>query len=260
MKNLRGVNGAIFVISLTDSPRRKHIENQFSKIGLDFEFINAVNGKTEDFSTNPMVDWRKCNAMTNTEIAISLSHIKCYQKIVSENLEFAVIFEDDICFYDEIGTIIKSIHEYAKLPSVAMLFYQGYSAIELKSDTEHSLTEKYSLYSFKEDQLIFSAAGYYINRTAASEMLNYLLPVFSAADSWSQFRNNKLFSQFYAIFPLPCYNALFASELNHGKNLKAKVIESIGNILNRVKLPFLQKILRNRRKKYYSSTQKIFIK
>ena len=69
--------------------------------------INSI--KTERY--NPTFEKLK-----NSEICNSLSHIKCYEKIVQENLDYALILEDDVIltddFYFQLEKIISKVSDF----------------------------------------------------------------------------------------------------------------------------------------------------
>ncbi len=93
----------LFVINLAKSQnRRAHMQQQLGSLGLSYEFIKAVDGKAIKERDLPPIDhafaeklsYRK--APTKAEIGCALSHLKAYQKIVREGMEYACIMEDDV--------------------------------------------------------------------------------------------------------------------------------------------------------------------
>ena len=92
-----------FVINLERvATRRNYIEQHVKDLNLtNVEFINAVDGKTisdKEFDALHDRKWaNKCvkRPLVRTEIACTLSHLKCYERIVDENLKGAIVLEDD---------------------------------------------------------------------------------------------------------------------------------------------------------------------
>ena len=96
----------IFVINLKRSEeRRTRVQEALDSLGLAYEFIEAVDGN--DFSDGEVAeiqagqsDWSKRlsagRPILRGEIGCALSHLKAYEKVVHENLDYACILEDDM--------------------------------------------------------------------------------------------------------------------------------------------------------------------
>eukprot|EP00058_Branchiostoma_floridae_P008205 XP_002593693.1 hypothetical protein BRAFLDRAFT_107673 [Branchiostoma floridae] len=98
----------IFVINLKRRPeRRKRMVHTLKEIGLDFKLMEAVDGLTLNASVlkkmgvtvlpeykDPWAD----RSMTMGEIGCFLSHYKIWEEIVEKNLDWVLVFEDDIRF------------------------------------------------------------------------------------------------------------------------------------------------------------------
>ena len=93
----------IFVINLNESTERlERLKSEFERIGLDFERIPAVDGRK--LSENQILEHysSKLNRkkyfvpLSKPEIGLYMSHLKACEKIISENLDFGIILEDDI--------------------------------------------------------------------------------------------------------------------------------------------------------------------
>lgn len=106
----------IFVISLQDSKdRQKNIIDQCNRIGIELMFIDAIYGK--DLSKSEISQY--CNQkkakhlfgreLLLGEIGCALSHKKIYQKMVDENIPYAVILEDDAVIKEGFNDTVKLI-------------------------------------------------------------------------------------------------------------------------------------------------------
>lgn len=116
-----------YVINLDSSSERlARVEAEFAKKGLEFERVSAVNGKALTAQEKAVYSEtlnRKhyYKPLLNAEIACYLSHIKCWKKIVDENLDYGVVFEDDIFLNDEMKSVpaviesIKTKWDFLKL-------------------------------------------------------------------------------------------------------------------------------------------------
>ena len=93
----------VFVINLDKSVARlERLKAEFERIGLDFERLPAVDGrKLSDNQIlkhySPELNRKKYFVpLSKPEIGVYISHLKACEKIISENLDFGIILEDDI--------------------------------------------------------------------------------------------------------------------------------------------------------------------
>lgn len=87
-----------FIISLTTAnDRREHIQNEFGKQNIPFEFFDAIT-PTQLIETAQFlkIDLNKNKILSNNELACLLSHICLWKKAINENMDYIAIFEDDI--------------------------------------------------------------------------------------------------------------------------------------------------------------------
>ena len=96
------MNWPIFVISLSDSTsRRKLISEQLNILGIEFEIIQAIDGRKglpaqyERFIDRVATLKGFDREMTDGEYACALSHQKTYDTILERDIPGAIILEDD---------------------------------------------------------------------------------------------------------------------------------------------------------------------
>ncbi|MFB6324673.1 glycosyltransferase family 25 protein [Pantoea deleyi] len=170
----------IFIINLARSvERRKSMAQQLSALNLNYEFIDAIDGKklTHDEilqNTKPI-----SYAVTCGEIGCSLSHIKIYKKIKSENIPIALILEDDALLSPETVSALSEIEELnLKNPTITLLTedpkYIG-------SPLHNSRFKNHKIFKVLEGAC---SHGYIINNSAACKMVDFLYPVWMVADKW----------------------------------------------------------------------------
>lgn len=92
----------IFVISLQDAhERRRSIREQCTKFALEFEFFDAIDGRTglaPEFEVEIDREAARANIgrfLTDAEFGCALSHRRIYQLILQHGLPGAVVLEDD---------------------------------------------------------------------------------------------------------------------------------------------------------------------
>lgn len=96
-----------FVINLARNPeRRVFMEKQLDFLGMSYEIIEGVDGKTLP-ARFPLFDPLASSlgngqALTKGELGCALSHRSIYEKMLQENISRAFILEDDVVLSKEI--------------------------------------------------------------------------------------------------------------------------------------------------------------
>ncbi len=173
----------IFVINLkNDQERRATIQKQADSLGLKVEFIEAINGKllTEE-QINELSQDFYLNGMTHGVLGCSLSHLKVYEKIVSEKIAMALILEDDAKLSENIKIIYDRVGEYNEKHRDNSLVYLLSQVNEYIDTFKKHLYKNYFLVNVIDADYTY---GYIINNVAAKNLLQYLYPVRLEADAW----------------------------------------------------------------------------
>jgi GR25 family glycosyltransferase involved in LPS biosynthesis len=87
------------------------MEQQLNKLSMEFEIINAVEGKTFDFGDlYDEKSWQEHNGKPGTpgEKGCELSHRMALQRMLDEGLDYALILEDDIELDPHFKEILES--------------------------------------------------------------------------------------------------------------------------------------------------------
>lgn len=197
----------VFVISAKDNEeRRAYVQKILSKLGINFEFYDAIMGvDLSDEEVNAVYDEQlalkhKTNKrpLSKPELGCALSHINIYKKIVSENLENAFIFEDDIApdheKLDQIDNAINELPEdwdivyfgtldhYKRPPlshKLKMLFFYPLLSLFAPHKLDYKYGELWNLYPRKYSENL-KRAGYHlgchaygVSRKGAEKFLAY---------------------------------------------------------------------------------------
>lgn len=161
------------------------MSGQFSRLGLNCDFIYAIDGSKLRSSRQDLV--RLCSdkysllcegrPLVDAEFACSLSHLLIYQKMINEHLDVAVILEDDV----RIGLAFRSFFD--ELHHLALR--DDWEVLNLVSNTP-SIPDKscvFDIYSFSEFVEEPGRTGAYcLKLSAAEKLLGYGFPVRFAAD------------------------------------------------------------------------------
>jgi len=171
----------IFVISLVRLPeRRKKIQSQMEKFGLNFELIDAVDGNelTAEYLLN--IDKFKSHLrlgrkITNREIGCALSHSSIYKKIIDEKITDAIIFEDDAILTTQFADFIKKkIFKKINKDFIFLCSECLYYKSKIKFSKSITLYEPYVNPT--------STVAYYINNKMAKQLYNHTKVIEYIAD------------------------------------------------------------------------------
>ena len=205
----------IFVINLDSSQDRLvSIAQQFDKLGLEFERVSAVRGsdlskqeKSEIFDLD--INLQKYHKILNDgEIGCYLSHVRCYEKIIAEQLDYALILEDDAILTEHINGYIKNIPmisndwDYIKLS-------HG-SKVKKVIDTV-SIGDNLSLSTAKK--IPSTNTGQFVSLSGAEKLMAHAFPIARTIDVEIQYWFENQLRCFVAL-PSPILNGDFGSEIN----------------------------------------------
>lgn len=251
-----------FVISLKSATaRRKRLQEHFDKIGLAFEWYDAVNGRElaeKDIEAYCDMDAvrKNPNWLSRSAIGCAMSHYGIYQEIIKRNLPYALIFEDDVIlkkdFIQHIDTLLNQLHKN----EVVTLFYQSWSPMKLSGGTAVDLYKHYKLYAPKDVFQSISAAAYLITNDACRTLSGSVLPIKYAADSWGEFKSAKAFEHFRCVYPRPVDIIDAKSTIQY---LEESWISNIMKWIDKNKVFPVYQILRQKRKMSRQKMMKVEI-
>jgi glycosyl transferase, family 25 len=122
----------VYVISLKKSSDRHELLSNTLE-GLDYEIFWGVNGmelKSDNLNEEGKlsVNGSGNNSLTSGEIGCALSHLAIYKKIVDQNLENALILEDDLVLKSKKSEGLNILNSGLKeLPDDWEFLYLGYA-------------------------------------------------------------------------------------------------------------------------------------
>ncbi len=106
----------VFVVSLPDcAERRETISKTLSNLGVEFEFVDAVDGRQGlDSQYEDQIDRagvrRAGLILSDADFACALSHLNIYRRIVSGNIAYALVLEDDAIPYPKLVDFLDGGH------------------------------------------------------------------------------------------------------------------------------------------------------
>ncbi|RYE91451.1 MAG: glycosyltransferase family 25 protein [Cytophagaceae bacterium] len=241
-----------FVINLERSTmRREFMHKQLTAQDIDFTFTKAVDGATlTDDYLNQVCDFQalaqRPYLLKKGVYGCLLSHYNVYQEIVEKGLPCALVLEDDVVIEPGLKVLLDAIEKTIQGNEVVLLFTQNnYMPTILSSQQVENLTDNYKLHYPMDVWAFGSAAGYIISQAAAKSMLNYLLPIRYAADTWGAFYTEQAIDSIRCVTPFILKPAGFKSDIDYidASSMKGKVTKFIND--NNIFL--LKKLLTYRR-------------
>lgn len=197
----------VYVVSLKDSiDRQKSITTQCEKLGIKPIFIDAIYGK--DLSESEISQYCNQNKAKQLfgrelllgEIGCALSHKKIYQKIVDENIPYAVILEDDAIVSRDIECVLKSILSSELNWDLILLGHHKNNVKGIKSPIslwdKHFISTKYTLGRLAD--FGFGTYGYFVTLQGAKKLNKELFNIHSPIDHYTS--DSQLFNV-YALEP-----------------------------------------------------------
>ncbi|ABC23031.1 glycosyltransferase family 25 protein [Rhodospirillum rubrum] len=105
----------VFVLNLPrDGARRERMTAELARVGLDGHFIDGVDAGTLSQADWDRYDRSRCRAiygvdMLATELACYLAHERIFRKIVDENIDAALILEDDCQIANDLPSVLDAL-------------------------------------------------------------------------------------------------------------------------------------------------------
>lgn len=175
-----------YIINLEQSTDRKeYMRRQMKKLPqLNYEFIPAVDGrKMNGKELSSSFDMKGSmyhygRELMKGEVGCTLSHIRCYQKIVEENDACALILEDDIEVNHPEHIDISFVENIASCSKPVIVLLSGH----------YWYTSRYNSRMINVFSAYYTHA-YVINQAAAQLLLNKLSFPWHLADDWFYIRS-----------------------------------------------------------------------
>ena len=211
-----------FVINLERSVvRRTSIKQQLDSQGIEFEFTKAIDGSllTDEYLAticNFAELAKRPHIQKKGMYGCILSHYYIYEKIVAEDLPYAMILEDDVVIQPNFKSLSTALETKIQPNEAILLFSQNnfMPTVFSTQDTE-TLEESHQISYPMEPWALGSTAGYIIGRTAAQGMLKYMMPIHIGPDAWIAFYRDKAIGSLRCVTPFLVKPAGVASEIDY---------------------------------------------
>lgn len=243
-----------FVINLERSTvRRASIQQQLNAQGIEFEFVKAVDGATltdeylaqisnmEELEKRPHI-------MRKGMYGCILSHHGIYQRIVAEDIPYALILEDDIEIQPGFKAVLEDLESKIH-PNEAILLFSQNNFMPTVFSKQHAeeVANNHLLAYPMEPWALGSTAGYIISKAAAQGMVDYMLPLHIGPDAWIAFYRDKAIGSLRCLTPFLVKPAGFTSDIDY-VNSNSALGRAVAFIKKHRVFPFKQ-LLDYRRKR-----------
>lgn len=199
----------VYIVSLRrDVDRRAKIAADLTRIGVEFIFFDAVDAKDAcNLQTlGAMKSSGDGGSMTNGELACTLSHQLIYQKMVAQEIEWAIILEDDVVVDNRFKALWMSLNQGGdkKLSHDKLYLLGGQKGLH-----EYPVLATSIISKLKVGEINFRRINYNINKIRrtccyllSNSMAKDLLALTESygtyrADSWKIMSNRGVIKDFY---------------------------------------------------------------
>ncbi|MGY4041380.1 glycosyltransferase family 25 protein [Aeromonas hydrophila] len=180
----------IIILSLVRShERRDYMSRQMQHFGLDFSFFDAVDARDSSalaaLSDRIDLDMAReyCgHELSQGEIGCAISHIKIYEKMVEENIERALILEDDVHLHMYFKALVEAACEKSSADIILLRHGKAKSWPWKRSLPQGYRLARYIAPSKNSKRGVMSCAGYILNLGGAKKLLRHAYSVRMPAD------------------------------------------------------------------------------
>lgn len=253
----------IFMINLPSATdRRLFMEKQFKKYKIDYEYVEAVNGKAipqEELVKLADLEHIKqvSKYVTVGAVGLCLTHKKVYEMVVKRNLPYALIIEDDIVINKDFERFLEKMEPLIQPGEIILLYYKKFNSKKVGKFSKHDavkIDDKHQLlYPLDEMQFDMSCA-FIVTKEAAQGIIDVNTPVKVVADSWYYFHRNGGLKKMRCVYPAAAYPADFKSTIEYAE-VRYGALNGILKFIDQNKIfPFYQ-ILKKRREMVRKKTE-----
>ena len=204
-----------FVVNLaTATQRREAMQALLAQHQIAATWINAVDGRLiPDAELAQHFDAERAELeygpMVRGEIGTSLSHVNIYRQMVEQQIQYAVVLEDDVELAPDFCRVLSQLPDLVASTEPAMV--QLTHVERAFTNSAHKLGEHRLM---RPHGGVWLTSGYFITLAAAQNLLNALYPVWTVADHWRNFEAKGLLT-LYALTP----NPVWESELSRASQI-----------------------------------------
>jgi glycosyl transferase family 25 len=250
-----------YVINLARSTERKeHMTGELERIGIDYEFVEAVEGRDLDLHDPEVIHpsvlgtaWVRAGS-----VGAAYSHLRVYEKILEGGAEHALVLEDDVRLPADLLSQVESIAPYLAGAEVALLNYDSPQACLMSKEDSVRLPSGRELMLPLDVDQPRSSAAYLVTRDACKRMVNSVAPYRAHSDNWGHHFREGYLDRVRCVLPMPITkDPKFESTIDYGSQGKLKVM--VIALADRYHVMPLQRAIAFRRERIWRSQMRVKI-
>jgi glycosyl transferase family 25 len=247
----------ILVVNLEQSTDRKiFMKAQLDKLSLPHEFFPAVDGRKlsptqlEEMCNMEVVrQWSEL--LTPGMIGCSLSHYHVYQKMIAEQIPYALILEDDVWLSPRVPRVLRWVEEKFKDGSLPkdeplLLYYQSKEIVDFTTSEKIAMDDRTGIYRPIEIWRPITTAAYILSLACAQRLVQLIYPIRYSPDSWAVYHREGAIAGLRCVLPLPIESGFFKSDIGYEHN---KPLNNLIKFLESKKIFPVPLLLKWRRRK-----------
>lgn len=193
------------VINLARSTeRRVHMESQLRAIGIQFDFVVAIDGCELVLSDPDIVDpartgesWFRPGA-----VGCALSHRRAHESVLADGLERALILEDDVLVPKDLDALADAVGRNMNGAAITLLSFHTAKPCKLTASGRTTLPGSRQMALPLDVDQLTSAGAYVITREACARMAGMNLPMRIRADEWGRWLDAGAVDRVRCVVPL----------------------------------------------------------
>jgi glycosyl transferase, family 25 len=242
------------VINLPRSTdRREHVVTQMAQLGIPYDFVDAVEGRAMSSQERAELVDESAVAehphwLTPGTIGCTLSHRAAYQQILDSGDEVGFVVEDDIVLPPGTAELLDELAAHMHGREAVLLYYRSFEPCTFSDQDAVELPGWGRLLYPLDVRQPITTAAYLITREACEPLVDLVVPVRAAADSWGFFHDHGAVERLRCVVPRPAgVRTEFKSTIDYVSATSPRVRLTTAISRHRI-FPFHQLLTLNRRR------------
>jgi glycosyl transferase family 25 len=204
-----------FIVNLASATKRREaMQALLAQHQITATWLDAVDGRLiPEAELAQHFDAERAELeygpMVRGEIGTSLSHVNIYRQMVEQNIQYAVVLEDDVELAPDFCEVLSQLPKAVSCAEPLMV--QLTHVERAYTNSARAIGERRLM---RPHGGVWLTSGYFITLAAAQNLLNALYPVWAVADHWRNFEAKGLLT-LYALTP----NPVWESELSRASHI-----------------------------------------
>ncbi|MCW2933371.1 MAG: hypothetical protein JWM19_4333 [Actinomycetia bacterium] len=222
-----------YVINLARSVKRRvHVTGELAKTGIEYEFVDAVDGRLLDLTDEKLIDQAVIGTIWFRPgvAGCAFSHLNAYERILACGTDAALVLEDDVVLPNDLGRLCDELSGQLSGAEVILLNYDSPQGLRMSREGLVRLAASRQLALPIDVSEPASSAAYLITREACRRMVENARPFKARPDNWGHFYAEGMLDRIRCVVPLPVLKEpRFDSDIDYNKpgGLKSKLVKMV---------------------------------